>query len=191
MKVSIIIPACNEEKYISDILRFIRANTRRENIEEIIIVEMFNRPNLVKVAERAHAKLFLAINPDFCFGLEAGAFEATGAVLYFIKPGCFPPPDFDERILHAVKTKYLTGGFRIRTESRNYLQRILCMLTNCGSLRLLIGNSSFFMTRRLYHRIGGFRRKGNWCTTSELISKAIRFSRFKVLSDYVTINSQQ
>lgn len=188
MKVSIIIPSSNEEQYIADLLQFIRANTNPMNIEDIILVDTLSRKNLIKVAEKAHAKLFLTKNSDFRFRLEAGAFQANGEILYFIKPGCFPPYGFDERILHAVKTKYLAGGFRVKPHNRTLWQRLICMVINCGFSSSSVGKTSFFMTRNLFHRIGGFRkREGSWASTSEVIQEAACFSRFKIISDYATI----
>jgi glycosyltransferase involved in cell wall biosynthesis len=191
MKVSIIIPTNNEEKYIADILQFIRANTRSENIEDIIIVDAFNRKNLVKVAEKEHAKLYMVRNADYHFCLDAGAFESKGDILYFIKPGCFPPSNFDERIIHAVKTKYLTGGFLVKTKNGNFFQRMVCMFINCGFSFSQIGNNSFFITRGLFHGLNGFRQRNSWNNLSELIERASYFSRFKIIPDYLTTSSSK
>lgn len=188
MKVSIIIPAHNEEKYMRDILDFIRRNTSDENIEEIIIVDAFRKKNLVKVAEKAHAKLYLVRNPDYKFCLDAGAFVASGDILYFIKPGCFPPPRFDDKIIHAVKTKYLSGGFLVKTRNRNMFQRLICMIINCGFSFSHIGKNSFFITRGLFHRLGGYRRTNNR-SASGLVDRAAYVSRFKIIRDYILTES--
>lgn len=156
MKISIIIPTYNEERYISELLEYIHVHTQKRNIEEIIVVDSFSTDNTVKVAEKAHAKLYLSKPRDTKTQMEIGAFQAKADVLYFIKPGCFPPPHFDERILHAVKTKYMTGIIgKKRWTGRLYLS--LNKFFSCFNSKLAATHiQTVFIMRGAFHFAGGF-----------------------------------
>ena len=157
MKISIIIPTYNEEQYIAELLEYINIHTQKRNIEEIIVVDSFSTDNTVKVAEKAHAKLYLSKPRDTKTQMEIGAFQAKADVLYFIKPGCFPPPHFDERILYAVKTKYMTGIIgKKRWSDKVYLSLSKFFACLSGKIATTSIQTRFIM-RGAFHYAGGFR----------------------------------
>lgn len=156
MKISIIIPTYNEEQYITQLLAYIKIHTKKQNIEEFIVVDSFSTDNTIKVAEKAHAKLYLSKPRDPNIQMEIGAFNAKADILYFIKPGCFPPAHFDERILFAVKTKYMSG---IITKQW-WWDKLFLISTNFFSLFdcRFISNpiQTIFIMRGVFHYLGGF-----------------------------------
>lgn len=156
MKISIIIPTYNEEKYITELLAYIAIHTKKSNIEEIIIVDSFSTDNTIKVAEKAHAKLYLSMPRDTKTQMEIGAFHAKADVLYFIKPGCFPPPRFDEKILYAVKTKYMTGIIgKQRWVDKIYLT--MNKFFSCFNGRFTTTRiQTIFIMRGVFRCVGGF-----------------------------------
>ena len=156
MKISVIIPSNNEEKYIAELLEYISAHTKKHNIKKIIVVDTFSTDNTVKIAEKAHAKLYRSKPRDMKIQMEIGAFQAKAEVLYFIKPGCFPPPHFDERILHAVKTKYLTGipGKETTLNKAHLFFNKICSLFNMKFTNSRM--QTLFIVRGLFHQVGGF-----------------------------------
>lgn len=172
MKISIIIPTYNEEQYISELLEYINIHTHRRNIEEIIVVDSFSTDNTVKVAGKAHAKLYLSKPRDTKTQMEIGAFHAKADILYFIKPGCFPPPHFDERILHAVKTKYMTGVIgRKRWSDNFYLSLSKCF--SCFSSKIATtGIQTMFIMRGAFHYSGGFRNQSTNDVFADLLIRA-------------------
>lgn len=111
MKISIIIPSNNEANYVERLINFIEGNTEKSNIEEIIIIESLNTKKIVKVAEKSHAKLYYNAQGTISDQMEIGAFQAKGEIIYFIKPGCIPPTNFDKRIIKYVEDKYAMGCF--------------------------------------------------------------------------------
>lgn len=62
MKISIIIPSNNDHAYLNQLLSFIKENTPEQDLKEIIIVNGFEDKNLIKIAEKAHAKLYVFQN---------------------------------------------------------------------------------------------------------------------------------
>lgn len=171
MKISIIIPTYNEESYIAELLDYINVHTKKRNIEEIIVIDSFSTDNTVKIAEKAHAKLYRSKPRDPKIQMEIGAFQAKAEVLYFIKPGCFPPPHFDERILHAVKTRYLTGvpGKETTLNKVHLLFNKICARFNIQFTRS--GMQTLFIARGLFHYVGGFHGNETNDAFAELLNK--------------------
>lgn len=172
MKISIIIPTYNEERYISELLEYINIHTQKRNIEEIIVVDSFSTDNTVKVAEKAHAKLYLSKPRDTKTQMEIGAFQAKADVLYFIKPSCFPPPHFDEKILHAVRTKYMTGVIgKKRWSNKIYLS--LNKFFACFNSKIAATHiQTVFIMRGVFHYVGGFQNRETNDAFADLLIKA-------------------
>lgn len=172
MKISIIIPTYNEESYIAELFDYINVHSQKKNIEEIIIVDSFSTDNTLKVAEKAHAKLYLSKPRDPKIQMEIGAFQAKAEVLYFIKPGYFPPPNFDERILHAVKAKYLAG---IPGQTTTLNKTLLLFNKIRSRFNLQFNNSrmqTLFIVHGLFHHVGGFHKTKTIDVFTELLNRA-------------------
>lgn len=162
MKISIIIPSSNEAAYVEELIDFIALNSKRENLEEIIIVESFNTSKIIKVAEKSHAKLYYNLYGNHNSQMEMGAFQAKGEIIYFIKPGCIPPRGFDERIIKFVQTKQAVGCFDYVTCSSDNI--LVKFFTKIYNLLFKNGNqaNSFFALTKLYYQSGGLKKHGNY-----------------------------
>lgn len=157
MKISIIIPSNNEAQYVEELISFIKSNSKRDNIEEIIIVESFSTKHIIKVAEKNHAKLYYNLLSDKIMQMEMGAFQAAGEIIYFIKPGCTPPPGFDERIIKYVANKYAMGCFDYElAKSDNILIKIHKKLCRYFFLNIY-QSKSFFIMSKSYYQTGGLK----------------------------------
>jgi glycosyltransferase involved in cell wall biosynthesis len=175
LKISIIIPSNNDHAYLDRLLFFLKENTAKENLEEIIVVNSFEEDNLIKIAEKAHAKLFVFQNSTHRLKAEAGAFEAKGEILYFIKPGHFPPPYFSNRIIDAVKLKKELGSI--------YHPWIgsICRFLNLQSVDKLVmfflPMTNLFVQRKIYFKAGGLKYDGKTLSFGRFIKKKqFRFS---------------
>jgi len=170
MKISIILPAQVNTDYMEKILPYLKANVSSDQLEEIIIIKGFEDGNLVKLAEKAHAKLYLFKNSNHKLKAEAGAFEAKGEILYFIKPGYFPPKDFAERIIRAVKLKNELGSL--------YHPRIARICKFCNLVwmdRMVIfflPMTNFFIRKNIFHLSGGLKYEGKTSSFHEFIQKS-------------------
>jgi hypothetical protein len=162
MKISIVIPSNNEAMYVEKLTQFIKANAQAENIEEIIIIEAFNTNRIIKVAEKSHARLYYNLSGNSSTQMEMGAFEAKGEIIYFIKPGCVPPPAFDERIINYVQNKYAMGCFELDAlDSDNIFLKLYKKLC-CVLFKDSFVANSFFVISKLYFHSGGLKKHGSY-----------------------------
>ncbi|MBI3518498.1 MAG: hypothetical protein HY062_03965 [Bacteroidetes bacterium] len=162
MKISVVIPSNNEAIYVEELIAYIKSTTQSENIEEIIIVESFDKRHIIKVAEKSHAKLYYNLLSDKIVQMEMGAFQAVGEVIYFIKPGCIPPSGFDIRILKHIQEKYSMGCFDFETSESDNIFKIMYKKL-CGLLcKDFFQANSFFVLNKLYYQVGGLKKNNNY-----------------------------
>lgn len=169
MKISIIIPSNNDHAYLNQLLSLIKENTSEQDLKEIIIVNGFEDKNLIKIAEKAHAKLYVFQNSTNRLKAEAGAFEAKGDILYFIKPGHFPPPYFASRIMQAVKLKKELGSVYHPWIGR------MCRFLNLNSVDSMVmffsPMTNLFIQRKIYFKAGGLKYDGKTLSFCRFIKK--------------------
>lgn len=172
MKISIVIPSNNEAHYIEELIKFINEHSNKENIEEIIIVESFSTSRIIKVAEKSHAKLYYNLLGDKTTQMDMGAFQAKGEIIYFIKPGCIPPINFDIRIKQFINERYTMGCFDYETKaSDSILIKLYKWVFSC-LFKDLLQAQSFYMINRLYHQTGGFKNNQSYVK----LKKQVRLS---------------
>jgi glycosyltransferase involved in cell wall biosynthesis len=169
MKISIIIPSQNDTEYLSKLLVFLKANTSGDQIEEIIIVNNFEDKQFNKLAEKAHAKLYIFKDSIHRLKAEAGAFEAKGEILYFIKPGHFPPKYFAERIITAVKLKNELGSLYHPVIAR--VCRFCNLIWMDRLVLILSPMSNFFIVKKIFLQSGGLRYDGQTSSFYEFLKK--------------------
>lgn len=167
MKISIIIPSQNDTSYIQDLLVYLKANIGADALEEIIIVNNFEDKHLIKMAEKAHAKLYIFKNSNHKLKADVGAFEAKGEILYFIKPGYFPPKDFGSKIIKAVASRKELGSLYPPLIAK------ICRFFNLrfmDSIVLFLSPmTNFFIIRSLFQRKGGLRHDGKTASFYQFI----------------------
>lgn len=167
MKISVILPATSDTKYLEAIYRHIQQFVPSQILVEIIQVQELDDRRLVKIAEKSYARLYLFENSRLPEQFEAGAFHATGELLYFILPGYFPPEDFASRIITAAKKHQSLGSHQSK------------WLINCckklNSIRFenflirLIPIRNLWIHRGLFSKSGGIRFNGRSRSLSQLM----------------------
>ncbi len=92
MKVSIVIPAHNEEKIIETLLRAL--HTQEYPAFEIIVVDNGSTDRTAKIARSCGARLLEEKRQGTLFAREGGRREAHGDIIANIDADCIPPPDW-------------------------------------------------------------------------------------------------
>lgn len=92
LKVSIVIPAHNEEKYLADTLKVIL--DLDYNNFEVIVVNNASTDNTEKIAKMFPVKLFYEEKKGLLHTREHGRREATGDIIANIDADCLPEKDW-------------------------------------------------------------------------------------------------
>lgn len=105
VKVSVIIPTLNEEKYIDMTLFHIK----RQNPYEIILGDSHSDDNTVKIAKKYGAKIAYAPRGAASFGRNAAARIAKGDVLLFLDADTIAYTNLIEVIKEDFRNKKVVG----------------------------------------------------------------------------------
>jgi glycosyltransferase involved in cell wall biosynthesis len=98
MKVSIVIPAYNEEKYIAETLRAVTALDYPDF--EVIVVDNASTDKTAEIAKRFPVKVVREEKKGILHARERGRREATGEIIANIDADCLPTKDW---LKNAVK----------------------------------------------------------------------------------------
>jgi len=88
--------------------------------------------------------------------MNFGAKHATGNILYFLHADSFPPTDFDQAIINEIKKGNQAGCFKMQFNSNHWWLKIASWLTQFNWRACRGGDQSQFITKKLFHEIGGF-----------------------------------
>lgn len=101
MKISVIIPAYNEESCIANCLQALNIGT--EKPFEIIVADGMSTDRTRKIAENNVAIVIDNVRKHAAGGRNAGIKKAKGDVIAFIDADCIPAPDWLEQIHKAFE----------------------------------------------------------------------------------------
>jgi len=154
LRVSVIIPARDEEDSIGDVIEQVRAS----GVDEIIVVDGSSRD---RTRERARAAGARVIESPPGRGLQQnrGAAEASGDALLFLHADTRLPPDF----LDQIETLFASGdvcagAFRLAVDAPGFAMRWVEHMANWRSLYfdLPYGDQAIFVRRQAFREAGGF-----------------------------------
>jgi uncharacterized protein len=194
-RVSVIIPALNEERNIAATLRAVRRNP----CHEVIVVDGGSTDATAQCAREAGVTV-LASKPGRARQMNAGVVRAEGGSLLFLHADTLLPPDWAEVVPRTLRTAGVAAGaFRFRIAGNFPGKSWIEWTTGLRSrwLQRPYGDQGLFLTRALFEEMGGFadlpimedyefavrlRRRGRIVTVSEAaLTSARRWQTLGVL----------
>lgn len=171
MKITLIVPITEDHRYLTNLRAIIEASVPAPHVAELILVKEFDPNGLGKVAEKPEAQLYIFHKTSLSQKFEAGAFEATGDIFYFLMPGYLPPLDFAIRIIRACVSHVELGTFPGKWTSRLFSFFPFRVLEKIFFHTFSIDN--LMISRNLFRKIQGLRwdgkdRKLSYLLTNEL-----------------------
>ncbi|GHV82528.1 hypothetical protein AGMMS49991_10860 [Spirochaetia bacterium] len=158
MKVSIIIPALNEEELLPKLLESITGQDFDDY--EVILADAHSKDRTREIALSYGCKVVDGGLP--AAGRNAGAAAAQGEFLFFLDADVVLPPGFIRNVYEEMQDRYIDlATCEIKPLSDYQMDRIVHRLINLAVLlNLWLDPKAFgfciFVTRRLFNRIGGF-----------------------------------
>ena len=156
MRVSVIIPAINEERLITAaVLSAVRAGA-----DEILVVDGGSQDRTVERAREAGA-VTLSAPRGRSTQLNAGASEATGDIFLFLHADTALGPSCIDQARAAIHDGHVHGAFRQKITASGAVYRLLELgnfwrIRACG---LPYGDQGIFIVRETFFASGGFPEK--------------------------------
>ena len=163
MKVSVILPAFNEEAYLGPTLDSLRAaagglRAKADLETEIIVVDNRSRDRTAAIAREKGAAVVHEPEPGIARARNTGARKASGEVLVFVDADVIVPRDFLGAVHEAMSDPVCIGGgvdtvYRPRRlPVRLYLRgwRVLARLTG------MVQGAAQFSRRDAFEQLAGY-----------------------------------
>ena len=182
MRISIIIPAFNEERLIAETLHAVNAATtaftQRVWSFELIVCDNNSTDQTAKLARAGGAKVVFEPLNQIARARNTGASAATGEWLIFVDADSKPSAGLFDSVAKVIESgECLGGGSTVRMDGRHLFAILVVQLWNCVSrLRSWMAGSFIFCEATAFRTLRGF--------SQELFaSEEIEFSqRLKLLA---------
>ena len=162
MKISIVVPAFNEERLLGASLAQIQtaagAFTRLGWDFELIVCDNNSTDRTAEIARAAGATVvFEAIN-QIARARNCGAAAATGDWLVFVDADSHPNAGLFAGVAEQIQSgKCLAGGSTVRLDEKLFVAGCITQLWNCASRSLkLLAGSFIFVETTAFREVGGF-----------------------------------
>ncbi len=162
MKLSIVIPAYNEEKLISSTLASIKKALvpalQRGYTTELIVVDNNSHDRTAELAIRSGSRVIFQPFHQISRVRNTGARAAQGDWLIFIDADCWPEEGLIREVLDCIETGNVAGGGSIvRMEEVPFHFKLVIGFWNSLSRIFRWAAGSFiFCQARVFHDLGGF-----------------------------------
>ncbi len=190
MKISIVIPALNEEKTIQQLISHLKLSSSAENISEIIVSDGGSNDHTVQFAWQAGA-IVVSGKKGRAQQLNHGAKYATGEILYFLHADTFPPKYFDKEIIQTVKNNSEAGCFIMKFDNKHPFMKFWGWMTKYTGSYFRGGDQSLFVTKILFETVSGYNSKLRIMEDYDMVYRLKRKTKFAVIKKWITTSARK
>lgn len=160
MKLSLVVPAFNEERLLPGSLAAIRAAMKPFDDAELIVCDNNSTDRTAEIARAAGARVVFEPVNQIARARNAGAKHASGDWLLFVDADSYPTIELFEQTKAAIASGCLAGGATVAFETSDPYIRFWIAAWNSLSRRLSWAAGSFiFCEARAFREAGGFSEK--------------------------------
>jgi glycosyltransferase involved in cell wall biosynthesis len=159
MRVSVVVPAFNEEKLLGETLACIRCALQPLAWDvELIVCDNNSTDRTAEIARAAGARVVFEPVNQIARARNAGAAQASGDWLVFVDADCLPAKELFFDVREAIACgKYIGGGSTVLMESDDSIARLSVWMWNRVSRATRWAAGSFIFCRAAaFRELGGF-----------------------------------
>jgi glycosyltransferase involved in cell wall biosynthesis len=162
MKISVVVPAFNEEKILARALHAIGeasiAFRERGWPFELVVCDNNSTDQTAELARKAGANVVFEPINQISRARNKGGFAATGDWLIFVDADSFPTPELFRRVADLIQTgKCAGGGCLLQMDAAMGLASVLVVLWNSVSRTMRWAAGSFvFCDAKIFRELNGF-----------------------------------
>lgn len=172
MRISIIVPAFNEERLLAASLTAIRTAAEAFAVRgwshELIVCDNNSTDNTAEIARSAGARVVFEPVNQIARARNTGAAAASGDWLLFIDADSHPVSELFAEVAEQIESgRVLGGGVTIRMDNEQRAARIITALWNLVSRTCkFVAGSFIFVESAAFRETGGFNQ--DWFAGEEL-----------------------
>jgi glycosyltransferase involved in cell wall biosynthesis len=162
LKISIIVPAFNEERLLGESLAHIKSAAQtfapRGWDFELIVCDNNSTDRTAEIARAAGATVVFEPVNQIARARNCGAAAATGDWLIFVDADSRPSDGLFDEVAEQVNSgRCLAGGVTVRMDEKHLVAGFVTRLWNCASrMGRLLAGSFIFCEAAAFRKIGGF-----------------------------------
>jgi glycosyltransferase involved in cell wall biosynthesis len=162
LRVSVIVPAFNEERLLAGSLATIREAMRAFDeagwASELIVCDNNSTDRTAEIARAAGAEVVFEPVNQIARARNAGAAPARGEWLLFVDADSYPDHDLMTDVVRAIRSeRVLAGGATVSLDTDDALVRCWIWAWNFVSRRVRLAAGSFvFCEAASFRELGGF-----------------------------------
>lgn len=190
MKISIIIPTFNESgsiyKLIAYLLRY-----GAGFLEDIVVSDGGSHDETISIASTAGAKAVLSPLRGRSAQMNYGVSLAKADILYFVHADSFPPQNFANDIIEAVKSGYGFGRYQTKFDSNRTILKLNAFFTRFDLFICYGGDQTLFITKKLFTELNGFDSNMKIMEEYDLVKRAKVKASYKIFSGKAIISARK
>jgi len=181
LKVSVVVPAFNEERLLGGSLAAIREAMSVFNDAELIVCDNNSTDRTAEIARSAGAKVVFEPVNQIARARNAGAAQASGDWLVFVDADSYPSQELFRETAEAIQGgRCLAGGATVSLESADPAIRFWVAAWNFLSRRARWAAGAFiFCEAAAFRRLGGFNQDLYAAEEIELFGRLKRLARLE------------
>jgi len=189
-KLSVIIPAYNEEKTILKCIELL--DTTDNRLKEIIVVDGQSSDQTVSLAKKTAAKVIVSPQKGRAFQMNYGASQSIGNYLYFVHADTQVPASYLDDIQSQKEAKIKVGCYRFKFDTNHTLLKLNAFMTRFPFLICRGGDQTLFIEKKLFDQLDGFDEKHTIMEDYSILQKVKkRKENFRVIPKNVIVSSRK
>lgn len=187
--ISIVIPTYQEAANIGRLVRYLRQYA--VGATEIIVSDGGSTDQTLGLAGEAGAIAVLSPAKGRAAQMNYGASVAKGQILYFVHADTFPPGSYCTDIGNALNKGFALGRYRTKFDSLKRELQFNAFFTRFDLFICYGGDQTFFITRELFSRVGGFNAGMRIMEDYDLTARARKQARYCILPKAVLVSARK
>lgn len=190
MRISVIIPAFNEEENIAKRIDFLQLHGG-DALHEIFVVDGLSMDATASVARQKRAMVISSPVRSRAVQMNLGAKQASGDILYFVHADVKLVPSFVEDIRTALKNGFDAGCYRYIFDSNEFMLKINAYCTRFDRLMCRGGDQTLFVRRNVFDELNGFDEYYSIMEDYDFIIRLRKRFSFAIIQKDVTVSARK
>lgn len=188
--ISIIIPTFNEGANIRQLIKYLKEQQNNCSCE-IIICDGGSTDKTIEIAMNSGAAAVISTSKGRSAQMNYGASIAKADILYFVHADSFPPASFFTDIENAVENGFEFGRYRTKFDSKKLILRLNAFFTRYDLFVCYGGDQTFFITKKIFNIIGGFKEDMQIMEDYEIITRAKAVAKYKIIKKDALVSARK